>query len=75
MTTANQNPLEIWESRQFKPWGIGERPQFWVSQKTVENGQTCLNAHVAGPFDCMDDAERVLRSLNEFMFGKTQPAR
>lgn len=75
MTTQNQNPLEIWESRQFKPWGIGEKSQFWVARKTTENGQTILNDHVAGPFDSMEEARDVLRKLNEFMFGKTQQAR
>lgn len=69
MTTANQNPLEIWETRQFKPFGIHEKTDFWVTQKTTENGQTCLNSHVAGPFDCIEEAERVLNLLNEFMHG------
>lgn len=64
MTTANQNPLEIWETRLFKPWGRCEKTEFWVCQKTVENGQTCLNAHVAGPFHSEDDAGEAITRLN-----------
>lgn len=67
MTNETQNPLEIWETRKFKPWGIGEKSEFWVARETTENGQTILNDHVAGPFVSMEEARRVLRLLNEFM--------